>query len=317
VLLKVIGLLVSSMLLMKEVGLSSAKLQHFCKIGNHIDCNVVLHSRLSNIKGITLADTGFVYFAFGILYLLLSYPLKGLADTVEIIMLFSILCIPYTLFAIGYQFYLRKWCLFCLAIISVILCELLPCATIGSYWHKLNYMNVYIVFFSLLFAVCLLILFRKIVSFKVQKADLTVQNLTIKRNKSFFFLQSIKIDHSLFKEEHGLCIGDNASPIKITTILSPFCSKCRISALQMISLYKQFPNLIQWNICFLISENIENSKLSQILLSLIYLYNRNKEVFLEAIEFWFIHFNYDILKKKFKICLILTRVYTKLNSKTV
>jgi len=132
-LLLVAGSLISSLLLWYELEPQRALFKKVCTRGDHIDCHAVLQSGSSGIAGIKWSLLGFGYFAGSLLGLLLTAT-AGL-QALSLLAWINLLTVPYILFAVFYQWLvIRKWCVLCLAVKSVLLLQLLLGWSAG--WFK-------------------------------------------------------------------------------------------------------------------------------------------------------------------------------------
>ena len=122
ILLKVIGLVISSVLLWSEVDKGNKAIQDFCAGGRNTDCNSVTSS-FSLPGGISLSIIAFAYFFSGVLFLLLtSFSGTGL-QLLGYLSLSGVFIIPLSIY---YQWVkIRKWCVLCLWISTVLLAEIL------------------------------------------------------------------------------------------------------------------------------------------------------------------------------------------------
>lgn len=118
--LKLIGLVVTSLLLWYEVDKANPILQQICTAGSKTNCNAILSSKQSKLFGlISWSEIGFLYFTGSFLYLILN-PTASF----QIIQLLNIVALPYTIFSIFYQWRIAKqWCVLCLAVQAILLSE--------------------------------------------------------------------------------------------------------------------------------------------------------------------------------------------------
>jgi uncharacterized membrane protein len=111
---KTFGLLTSFFLVQQELKVKNPFTDKICHLTEKTDCNAVLESGSSSVFGwIGWADIGFIYFAGGLVYTLISSE----ANSIGLLTLLSILVIPYPFYSIYLQaFRLNKFCPLCLAV---------------------------------------------------------------------------------------------------------------------------------------------------------------------------------------------------------
>lgn len=134
-----IGLAVSILIIYKE-SYNKDFLQRFCKIGNIVDCNEILHSKAASINGIiTLGEMALLYYSTLFLSTAFHIPLYYSIWTWA-----TCISIAFTLWSVGYQVIIaRKLCMFCLSIDIIIwLQALVLFSTDMAAWH-LNISSIF------------------------------------------------------------------------------------------------------------------------------------------------------------------------------
>ena len=134
-----IGLAVSILIIYKE-SYNKDFLQRFCKIGNIVDCNEILHSKAASINGIiTLGEMALLYYSTLFLSTAFHIPLYYSIWTRA-----TCNSIAFTLWSVGYQVIIaRKLCMFCLSIDIIIwLQALVLFSTDMAAWH-LNISSIF------------------------------------------------------------------------------------------------------------------------------------------------------------------------------
>ncbi len=118
--LKLMGMVVTSLLLWYEVDKANPILQQICTAGSKTNCNAILSSKQSKLFGsISWSEIGFFYFTGSFLFLILN-PTASF----QIIRLLNILALPYTIFSVFYQWRVAKqWCVLCLAVQALLVSE--------------------------------------------------------------------------------------------------------------------------------------------------------------------------------------------------
>lgn len=128
VLLKISGLAITSFLLWYEVDSYHPVLQKFCSGGEKITCEEVLNSKHAKIfRGYSsLGAIGFSYFFASFLYLLVA---QFSFEAFSLLSLLTILTIPVIIISLFYQgMIIRKWCKFCLVVVSILVLEIVVAA---------------------------------------------------------------------------------------------------------------------------------------------------------------------------------------------
>lgn len=122
---KVIGVLISCVMLWSTIDLDNPFLRNLCGITNGTNCNNILDSKASRFCGwFTWSEIGLVYFSGGLLSLLTSINLPSVTILGFVVAL-NLITIPYTLFSLYYQAIVAKrWCLLCLIVQIIFWVEL-------------------------------------------------------------------------------------------------------------------------------------------------------------------------------------------------
>ncbi|WP_035562381.1 vitamin K epoxide reductase family protein [Hymenobacter sp. IS2118] len=122
-LLKLAGLLVSSLLVWYSLDADNVFLRSLCQLNSRTSCSSVLNTPAAQLFGwLSWAEVGLLYFSGGLLSLLLFranpsalYPL---------LFVFSIASLPYTVWSVYYQWRrVRQWCVLCLAVQALLWLE--------------------------------------------------------------------------------------------------------------------------------------------------------------------------------------------------
>ena len=120
-LLKMAGLVVTTLLLVYEVDKQNETVKQFCNATKTVNCDAVLQSSGAKIGPFSWSEVGFAYFAGTLLYLLLS---SSSADAYFPLAILSLLAFPYTVYSVYYQYKIvKQWCKLCLAVQGIIVLE--------------------------------------------------------------------------------------------------------------------------------------------------------------------------------------------------
>ncbi len=218
------GLLFSVLLLRQELDLKTKFTEKLCHISTNADCDAVTKSKASRIFGsITWADAGVAYFIGGLVNLFLA----PVANTLDLLLLFSILALPYPVFSILYQWLkVKKWCPLCLSVQFVIVMESLLAFNVFkiSGLTIVSFIPVLIIF-SVVFIIVLLMKFLFLSD--REKNHLKLESLKMKRDKEVFLFKMrkgkrIEIPYG----KYALIFGNKKSEVLVSVFLSFSCSAC-------------------------------------------------------------------------------------------
>lgn len=254
-LLKGIGLIVTSMLLWYEVDKSNPTLKEFCSGGKKVNCDAVLNSR-SLVAGLTISHLAFGYFFGGFMLILF----RGLSTSSYLIFGYlSFLSIPIILSSIYFQFVkLKNWCVFCLWIVGVLVLEFIFFRVL-SLTGTLEIQNVLI--FSILFVASILVwMFLK--PFLLGQNTLYAYKRKLAKFKSdkevFSHLLSGSRKVKSFPEGLGITLTNPSSKYQVLKVCNPYCGPCAWAHPILEHLHDQ--GMIDLQILFVPDENPESIK---------------------------------------------------------
>lgn len=282
------GLFLAYQLFLFENGIKTSLVDGVCRIGKSFDCNKVTHSKAARITGIPLSVLGSLYFSSIVLFLLIS-RLNGTIQT-EIIghlQMINIGCIPILGYSITKQYQLRTWCIICISIVSIILIETI--VLIGGGYRSFYSLQLIILHLLCIVTSGLFIqLLLKTIAIYREYIYLHVQDLKIKRNPT---TQQVLFKNAQILNQYDtsyISLGNALAPMVITTWISPFCSHCSELVKDMLKLYSQHKEDLEWRIYIPGKQSSDwNNNLIQH--TLIAWYNNDKTLFIKALKEWFIH----------------------------
>lgn len=158
-----IGVYISYLIVIHELGLHSKILDKFCSGENkNTSCDAVLSSKGATIFGLfKLSDVGLVYFtALALISLIIS---SIDLQTTSVIFLIGTLAIPFTFYSLYYQWkVVNNWCPLCLSIVSILWLQFAALFLNDAFWKYMYIIDSSHVFFiaSLLTTTSLWILIR-------------------------------------------------------------------------------------------------------------------------------------------------------------
>lgn len=301
--LKIIGLFVSVFLLRHDWGKRSVAERHFCALTKAFSCDSVLNSKASKLFGlIKMSDIGMVYFSGGSICLLLSF--FGIANAQSILDILGFLAFgsfPYILFSLSYQrFKVKKWCPLCLGVLLILLMEILLSTIRISIngFHFPSFYNYYIIGVLFLTLALAWNLLNSFVKAYLKIEEKVLHYLALKRNKSVFrAMLSQQPSLDMFFSEDDILIGNRNNRTIVTIAINPFCMPCLDLYGQLKDLLSEFPNAFCLNIRFMSMD--EEAKNQEVGLSLMSIYYQDKNLFMEALDFWMKNKNFKTFQKKF------------------
>lgn len=284
------GLSISSLLLLNEYGIGTSVTEGVCKIGQSFDCNKVTLSKASRIIGIPLSVWGCLYFLSITLFLLMS-RLGGAAqtDVVNYVQIVGLGCLPILAYSVIKQNQMRTWCILCLSIIAILSFETI--LLVGWNEHFAYSFIAQLAMLHLLgigIAGIFLSLLVKGVRLYKEYTSLRVHDLKIKRNPEILQLlfKNAKVLNRF--DSSYMSLGNPQASVVITTWLSPYCVHCSKLVKDMLDLYNRHGKNIEWRIYISGYASGEREK-NRIQHTLMTWYMKDKLLFLNALNRWFIH----------------------------
>lgn len=142
-LLKAIGVITTSLLLVYEIDKTNAFVKNICSIKSKTNCEAVLGSKASKIGFLSWSELGFFYFSSTAIWLLIPETLY--AYKASWLAIANTIVVPYILFSIYYQWkIIKQWCPLCLIVQFILGLEL-----IWSFSFALEYKWISIINISL------------------------------------------------------------------------------------------------------------------------------------------------------------------------
>jgi uncharacterized membrane protein len=282
-LLSFVGLAFAIIIVKHEIGVHSVIADKFCSTNiKRIDCDEVLESKGANFFGfVKLSDVGIIYFmALCLSWLLISFNVISF----DLIIVISVLAIPFTFYSILYQYFVvKKWCLLCLSIVFTLWLQagslLLSDFEISNLSISLN--SLALVSFSFL----LVISIWQFVLPKLKKEQelnkLKIEHYKFKRNYSIFdalISRSPDVDIEI-DSSFELLLGDKSknAHLKITVITNPLCGHCTSVHNVIEQLLDSKEQNIQICIRFLVNTKDQESIDTQIAQRLLEIYHDEKD----------------------------------------
>lgn len=251
---KIAGVWITAYIIRHEAGFFNLPFDNFCNKLEFFDCNKVLDSNASKLfNKFPLSDIGLVYFSTGFFAILISV-LSGIHNEI-LLFLFNIAVgvIPFVLFSILYQkFIVKKWCPLCLSVMGLVVLEnllflLYPGKTITiTYSLFLGYLFLT----SMLLSIPMVLSYKNLINAQGDAFRQKLQNLQLKRNPAVIVSLFNNQKKTEIPQTHSIVIGNQESPLVITTLLSPLCKPCKRIVLEILKLIKNYPESFLWQIRF-------------------------------------------------------------------
>lgn len=311
-LLKLLGSIVTGLLLWFEIDKSNPMLKQFCSAGGKTNCTAILGSRQSKLLNVvSWSEIGFFYFSGGFIFLLLmaERPLAGLS----FLGILSALALPYIVFSIFYQWRVaRQWCPLCLSVQALLLIEF--AIHFFSFWSNttpsiyLRNLGMSDEQWLMLITTFLLPVFFWIAS---KKTYLTAQyakrfNKELNRLKydKVIFNALLSKQHQLINSPDGLGIllGNTDAKNTIIKVCNPYCGPCARAHLILEEILKN-NNDVKVQVIFTATNDEEDIRAAPVK-HFMALQEKNDKVAVEsALHYWYnsLDKDYELLATKFPL----------------
>lgn len=273
---KLIGLIVSCLLLWQSIDQNNPFIKNLCQVGNKISCNAILTSKAAQVTSwLSWSEVGFFYFVGGFISLLNPSILGGgETQMIPILGLLSILALPYTIWSVYYQaFVAKQWCTLCLIIQGLFILEFLIYVVTFSKSNNIieNFKVHDSVVLLLGFGVAVMIwaVLKPLLQKSQQIAPLKNDLKRFKNNPNLFLSMLQKqirmphIPHNL----NPIIIGSLNAEYTITMITNPFCQPCAKTHSLIEELLESTENL-NYQVIFSVDDNDRISKVARLIMSL-------------------------------------------------
>lgn len=297
---KVIGILACMNLVIHDLGTRVKFTDKICNSGKHISCDDVINSRYSKFLGVKLSDISLIYFCGSLLCLFLSVNTSYYTFIFWIFSIISIFTVPVILISLYYQGYvLRKWCLFCLTIIAVLVADFLFFLN-TSFNHKINFdiIGLIIMLYSFSIIISIWSLLKVILINSLKGEELEYKYIKLNKNPSvindkYNNLNSYEMDFC----NTDIMIGKSNANIVITMIINTRCEPCSYAHKRIDKFLEENKDNVKLNFRFFVSKDTENETLY---LLEIY-YSKGVSSFRDAISLWYRTRNFNLLSKKYPL----------------
>jgi hypothetical protein len=283
-----LGLLLSALALGESLGFLSPKVNRLCSSIEKGDCGKVIFSKSAEIiKGISLSELSFVYFA-SCLILGLCARIFALQGLLLVSALLSLFMVAYSIFQ---QIRLKTWCALCLGI--ALACLLQFSFAVSDDWHFVwtpTSASVFIFVTALVTAMWLLLkpVFEKLSDLnfvEIEYNSVIRQSQTLSAN-----LESAKkMDADEMAALDLISLDNNPDALHITAVLSPMCGGCNIVYQDIRKLQSYYPGRIHFSIMLNFNKKDITEPMKQIFHKIIDMHRENAVGLTAALDDWFIH----------------------------
>ncbi|WP_214229600.1 thioredoxin domain-containing protein [Pedobacter sp. B4-66] len=224
--LKLAGLAVSCLLLVHSIDANNPLVQNLCSLGRKNNCNTILKSDAAKVTSwLSWSEVGFFYFCGSFICLLL-YP-----ESIVLLSWVSVLCLPYTIYSIGYQFKTNNWCLLCCSIQTLLWLEAgmfyWAGYSFGNILSGVNLVSAAGILLCFLFPIAVWSFLKPFLLKAGQVRPLKQQLKIFKYNSALFKqLLSSQEHYSIPDELMPIILGNPKAETVITMVSNPFCGPC-------------------------------------------------------------------------------------------
>ncbi len=288
-----IGIIISTLIVQRELGMQSKALDAFCsgEQDTSKNCDAVLNSEGATWFGfLKLSDVGIIYFSASLLFWLLSSFQQNTNYT--LLSTLSVAAIPFTIYSIYYQFsVVKKWCSLCLSIVSILWLQagLIYFDTSIFNFLNLDIVDYLIILFSFIATTTSWFYVFPHLKHKKELKELKIEHVKFKRNFSLFEAMLAKSEpiNTNIENKNEIILG-NKTPnpeLLITIITNPLCGHCREVHTIIEQLLKNYQDKVQVLIRFNVpTKNLDHDGL-KITTKLTEIYNtKGEKLCLEAMH---------------------------------
>lgn len=251
------GVGVSGLLLMHSINANNPFIQNLCSLGKKNNCNAILKSDAAKVTSwLSWSEVGMFYFAGSLIYLLLN------PSGIVVLSWLNILCLPYTVYSIGYQLKIKTWCILCCSIQALLWMEAVVFFVDGTSFQALSMGFSEMIHISLCFLVPVAIwAFIKPYLLKSEHLNPLKQQLKKFKYNSTLFNQLLsgQAKYSIPDDLMPIVLGNPEAANVITMVSNPFCGPCG-TAHQTLDKWLQEREDIQVKVVFTASGHDDEQK---------------------------------------------------------
>lgn len=227
IILKLAGVGVSALLLMHSVNASNPFIQNLCSVGKKNDCNAILKSDAAKITSwLSWSEVGMFYFSGSLVCLLLN------PSSIVALSWLNILCLPYTLYSIGYQIKIKNWCILCCSVQALLWMEAAAFFATGTSFQSFNLelSDMFSLLLCFLMPVATWSFLKPYLLKSEQVRPLNQQLKKFKYNSTLFNqLLSSQAKYSVPDDLMPVILGNPEAETTITMVSNPLCGPCGVA----------------------------------------------------------------------------------------
>lgn len=301
--LKLLGIVLSILLLQEDIGQSSTWVQQMCSFAKNTSCNAVLRSKMAGFGGISMSDLGFLYFSFGFLSIFFDVLGNTGIVSLQVLLWLNFLTLPYTFFSVYYQGrVIKQWCVLCLGVQGLFWLEFLVLTPyISSLFTDMSHIEIYTSCWAFAIPFLLLMTYKELFIKTLQFKRLFRTLKALRKNATLFWAlleKQYKIHPPELQE--SIVLGNQDAPICLTLIASVFCNPCHQAKQNILKLMNDYPELVKLHLVLMGNE--QGDKRQEINEYLYQIYDINGEAtFIEALDNWYVHQHLDKLQQQFPL----------------
>lgn len=228
-LIKVAGVVVSSLLIAYEFSDNSSFLANLCTVGKR-NCKAVISSRASKFMGVSWSEFGLLYFISTLI--LINVSVFTELNKVFILGIVSSISSFYIVYSLYYQWrVIKQWCPLCLVVQLILLFELIW--SISNFWVEPFVAEISLIPIIEWFAIGVLMpasiwVFLKPLLLDSRKGVMVSKAFKRLTNNSDVFQVILKQQSKAPSgwQTLGIDIGNEDAPNTILKICNPFCGPC-------------------------------------------------------------------------------------------
>lgn len=244
-LLKLTGIVATTLLLVRSIEINSEWVNKICNNGPKMNCQSVLDSPAAQITSwLGWSDLGFIYFLGS--YLAMLVASQDLNTFYSLQSLFSIASVGFALYSIGYQKYRAKmWCTLCLVVVAVFLLELAYLLMSGSLMFDFNLVVVLKILTVFFLPIAILLIYKPVATKANEQKYLQQKINRIYATPGYLellFNNQVTMP-PLANEMELVVMGNFDAPHEIIIVSNPLCSPCAAMHKRLETLLEENPNV--------------------------------------------------------------------------
>lgn len=294
-LILLIGVVVTSLLLLYEIDTNNPILQKICTGIVKGNCDAILSGKQSKLfNWLSWSEIGFFYFVGGLLTLLFA---GTLTNAIAIIAYLNVFSLPYTVFSIYYQARVAKqWCMLCLSVQVLLLFGSVN-ALVWGLLLPIKQIQLQLIGTSILLYVAPILLWYVIKPYvlKFQESkNIKREYLRIKYNSEIFeTLLNKQKQISIPTDRIGIDFGNPNATNTLIKVCNPFCGPCAKAHIKIEKILNKIPNL-KVKIIFTTPNDPEQESYKPVAhLLAISSQANNEKIIKQALDDWYLADNKD------------------------